>query len=1849
MKIQNLFSTGKMNKDVDERLIPNGEYIDAYNMRVLNTTGSDAGALENEKGNLKLTNVDVSNNPICIGSVADNSEEKIYWFVVNDLGYSYIYEYDAINKVTSTILADERTGDDQVLGFSKKNKITGVNVFYNISKGERLLVFTDNLNHPRCVNINRAKSFGLSNFDEEDINLYKKPPFEAPKVTPTNSLSAQENSVKERFFAFAYRYKYLDGDFSALSSFTNYQFVPGVFDLDFNTVENTGMINIFNSYLIKYNTGDKRVTDVQICFKTSNDSNVYIAETINKKESNIPNNANKTFTFTNKKIYKQLPADEITRVFDNVPLRALAQDVIEDRLVFGNYTIQYDLKENEDDDQFLVVSYHSNLVSKDQTGSDLTLTYNNNSDELTIDLTDISLKKDFTLFLSVGLKSDEAGTAPNQYYGGSFNGANGIVLSKNYATVSDFANSSDFSNALSALTNNFKAGVETTPPQNTAETTYGSFQLVSSTSTSITISAPTITHVVDNTPGDDDITDGDTTDFVEQFEFDQTETLSRFTDKISNSSLKTLKNYEVGLCYLDKHGRYTSIIPSKLEEGFTNEVFVPIEDSVNLNSIQTTINSKPPYWADRYKFFIKDSRSNHYNIFATLFYEEGVYRWVKLEGSNLGKVEEGDFLIVKSDDNGPLANEVKVKVIELKTKVAADEKDDVDGNNEGWITTNEDSSGNEIVEELGTFMKIKPIGFTMDYNPYNFANYEGNDKIQGPFGTGSFWGDEGKPSVTLPSEANRGLAMADSNGDNYFEYQVIGPGSKIRFDFRSWQRFDSDGDDTRSFYKEYVVTGSYETDSDSSAFEKWLEAETNWYIPEDIPVGEDTYWRDPDDQFHLKFIETGVYAETNSTFRTTINIESTKFCKRADTCWMEASINLQLVSGILIFETEARDLDTDIYYETEQTFKIENGFHKGNTQDQTSSQPAICDLNYFNCFSFGNGCESVNVRDDRFTYRLGGDYRPNIALEQGYKEINVEHGLIFSGSFNENTGFNAINEFNSSRGITKNLDRKFGSIQKLFSRERDLIVFQEDRVSKVLYGKTILTSPDGTGSLSQIESVLGQDVPYSGEYGISLNPESFASFEGRIYFADANRGAILRLGGDGITPISYQGMRTFFKQNLYENRDKFLIGGFDPKYHQYIISIGTEDLPTETPEFDCASELSKSISSDFEYKLNVGQYPGTATINYSTSSSIDITIVYNGTTHNNNGLTGSGSVTFNVDDSDLLATSLASVTISPESSANIVLTHACPVPTTMEVVLVVVNDSTEAGDTIINRYKHDGDNGNVYNSDLDVFDFDELARYESVSGIQGESFIPSDGDIVTMSSLKQIGVHTADFNPCNRMGYLVSDSTTLTVQNILDQATYPASTKSEDSTQEENVATFTFNRSNTDEKLYLVWNYIDVLPVLTDDTVSEVPNGGSKTISVLSNDTVTSPYTVTIGTQPSYGTAVVNPNNSITYTHDGSTNLNDSFTYIVDRGGTCSAEATVTTEALEAGVVPAVPAHFVRSEVSIEDGDGYAIWFTDNYTSLDSNLSENLRSTENQIDYLVGFEAPTSGNNTISNDVCETEQIGTFTNVKAAGNLTSGTFYLIVKTENTYDPSAGSWVQARYDIQYRESSSDAWYTANDISGSSTSDGGATYEYDSDSNGLVSDGISDFPSNDGGEGIAVKKQSGNSNANSNGAKVFAFNSVGEYRIIVGNIETDFGFFGPDGPDCATTDNPPQWTDATTTINIDDFFDPPTSVNPDGDEIYEYQVATSSDCSTTFTDSGTSYYAKEPFAKYVTQLYTDTAMTTKASFSAGTKRFRRLTHRNGATAYNPEFCKDGAYTASFDSTGLNSSGIAYPCTI
>jgi len=173
--------------------------------------------------------------------------------------------------------------------------------------------------------------------------------------------------------------------------------------------------------------------------------------------------------------------------------------------------------------------------------------------------------------------------------------------------------------------------------------------------------------------------------------------------------------------------------------------------------------------------------------------------------------------------------------------------------------------------------------------------------------------------------------------------------------------------------------------------------------------------------------------------------------------------------------------------------------------------------------------------------RIKGGFNNSI-MELGVRAYSVNrsttqndrsNSLIFSGVFNDRTNFNKTNVFSVSESIIKDANPEYGSIQKLFAEDTNLLVFQENKVHKALINKsTIYSGEQGAEEAAGVTSVIGQLVPYLGEYGISRNPESFGTFGYRKYFTDKDRSAILRLSRDGITEISSYGMRDYFRDQL---------------------------------------------------------------------------------------------------------------------------------------------------------------------------------------------------------------------------------------------------------------------------------------------------------------------------------------------------------------------------------------------------------------------------------------------------------------------------------------------------------------------------------------------------------------------------------------------------------------------------------------------------------------------------------------------------------------------------------------------
>ena len=223
--------------------------------------------------------------------------------------------------------------------------------------------------------------------------------------------------------------------------------------------------------------------------------------------------------------------------------------------------------------------------------------------------------------------------------------------------------------------------------------------------------------------------------------------------------------------------------------------------------------------------------------------------------------------------------------------------------------------------------------------------------------------------------------------------------------------------------------------------------------------------------------------------------------------------------------------------------------------------------------------------------RIRGGYN-NTSVDLGVKAYLVEEdprqkhrfsSLIHSGIFNSRTNVNQTNQFSVGEDITRTIDPANGSIQKLYAEDTNLIIFQESKVSKSLIDKDAIYSAEGNASVTSRNLVIGQNVAYAGEYGISTDPESFAVNGYRKYFTDRNQNVVCRLSMDGITVISSYGMTDYFRDKL-STAEENIIGGWDAHNKQYVVSIPQESpTPNETLAFD---ETSKGWVSFFDYEPN---------------------------------------------------------------------------------------------------------------------------------------------------------------------------------------------------------------------------------------------------------------------------------------------------------------------------------------------------------------------------------------------------------------------------------------------------------------------------------------------------------------------------------------------------------------------------------------------------------------------------------------------------------------------------------------
>ena len=1196
-KLQRTFLQGKMNKDLDERLIPNGQYRDAQNIQVSTSEGSDVGAVENMLGNtlqnLRSTGPDVFwprtpgpfglTNPVCIGVVKDSQNEKIYWFLSDaDSSTDAIVEYDQVTKIVAPILVDV----NGVLNFNKLNLITGVNIL------EGLLYWTDNLNEPRVINIATFKA-GSTNF-----------------ITQTHVYGATRDFVASDVTVI------IDTPETVLTATAAPSLVGG-FGTGITPIS-TNVVNFYNKEV-----GDTQAfswTSQNITWSGATNPRVILTASVTQEDGIVDQYQVSGVFGPGSGLSGGGGALTIESISSDTPNTSLVWSMIliEDEPIFKNDFPRFSYRYKYTDGRYSTyapfglatfVPGKFEYLSRDG--------FNEGMDDHTRKITIGNFPT-----LPAGVVDIEilykGSRSTNIYIIETFSATDTLSLDITSGVLGPIVESVQLLRLFDAVPR--KALAQELIGNRVV---YGNYlQNYNVTDGSINLTAAAINDTHTNL-------------------------------YIGLPSVKTDRDYQLGVSFLDEFGRESPVFTTN-----TATVSFDQANARNVNKIEAVLSSTTAAlstnggWATHFKYYIKNNTPEYYNIALDRYYSaQDGSAWLSFPSSERNKLKEGQYIRLKKqhDTSIPvtLNNRYKITGIEneapdyltaVKTTTAANEiltkaNGFVFGNNKvkfygpnntPIVDGNTTGGGNESFYngfKQGAYLQFinasgggrsniyeiiegGPTGVVYeDANNVIYSEYEALltegiktadtwltllsadaairaaiiEEIQRPLAEfqGRFFAKI-NPNATFTNNVSAAFAslvpeyIVDNEGSIAQTAPLLAPpsGSSQLY----WEDAYSGvpnpnggvpGTPATNF--KVILVGLFPILDSDPTFQFYLSLQPGTrikFVQSNGDVSNDFYTinsinntppPDPSRQpinrpaggggvaLHKDIVLDRAYDDTlNKAYPPTIQIYRERIAPNQE---------LLSSSNPAVFETESDELaDIDLYYEVSDVLP--------------ASQAGVRFqyLNWFNCYSFGNGVESDRIRDDYNATVIGKGVRVSSVLNEPYAEERLGSQMIFSGIFNSTSGINNTNQFLTAENITKSLNVSYGTLQKLHARDTDLIALCEDKCFRILANKDALYNADGSTNVTASNNVLGQTVPFVGEYGISKNPESFASFGFRSYFTDKARGTVLRLSRDGLTDIGAKQMSYFFQDALKTNVEPAIIGAYDADIGSYNVVLGSQGI-----------------------------------------------------------------------------------------------------------------------------------------------------------------------------------------------------------------------------------------------------------------------------------------------------------------------------------------------------------------------------------------------------------------------------------------------------------------------------------------------------------------------------------------------------------------------------------------------------------------------------------------------------------------------------------------------------------------
>lgn len=333
MNIEKKFFNGRLNSDINERLFATekffGDYIDAYNVLVFSAIDSGIGLVKGFKGTTEISyNYGYSSSSRkVIGREVDLQNKMVYFIIAHAStpnANDGIYRLNVLTKEVELVIKGA------FLKLNNTMRITGIDIVDG-----KYLLYTDGVNTPRNIEIARAIAGELNT--EMQISAIKIPPSNPPKnLKLSTDATYLDNNIRGNYFQFKYRYVYKDNTKSVFSPISKISKIGSLFMPE---VEQDAYWNKNNQIEFTYEVDNADIKAVEIAVRSGNTGDFGLIDTI--ENFTVGENS---YIFKNNNILLPIDVRESNLMYDRIPLKALAQKVVNgSNVVYGGVTEGRDL------------------------------------------------------------------------------------------------------------------------------------------------------------------------------------------------------------------------------------------------------------------------------------------------------------------------------------------------------------------------------------------------------------------------------------------------------------------------------------------------------------------------------------------------------------------------------------------------------------------------------------------------------------------------------------------------------------------------------------------------------------------------------------------------------------------------------------------------------------------------------------------------------------------------------------------------------------------------------------------------------------------------------------------------------------------------------------------------------------------------------------------------------------------------------------------------------------------------------------------------------------------------------------------------------------------------------------------------------------------------------------------------------------------------------------------------------------------------------------------------------------------------------------------------------------------